>query len=112
MNNLEGWGEDRILIHGMSSKLHYQKKFWNMRGIWREPVFPGYSGMVPHDAKETWFERNWTRIVERIPSPCILQPTDGRFKEIAALYYKEQGSSANQLLFHGSLSTKPKALRE
>lgn len=90
MNNLEGWGgpntdswyEDRIAL---------QKKILKrMREYGIHPVLPGYSGMLPHNAKEklgvnvadpgTWCGYN---------RPAFLQPTDVRFQEIAALYYKE-----------------------
>lgn len=90
MNNLEGWGgpnsdrwyEDRVALQ---KKILKRMKEYGIR-----PVLPGYSGMLPHDAKEklgldvadpgTW--NGYHR-------PAFLQPTDPRFQEIAALYYKE-----------------------
>lgn len=90
MNNLEGWGgpntdawyEDRISL---------QKKILKrMREYGIHPVLPGYAGMLPHNAAEkigvnvanpgTWNGYN---------RPAFLQPTDARFGEIAALYYRE-----------------------
>ncbi|EGF57220.1 alpha-N-acetylglucosaminidase [Bacteroides fluxus] len=90
MNNLEGWGgpntdswyEDRIALQKRILK--------RMREYGIHPVLPGYSGMLPHNAKEklgvnvsdpgTWCGYN---------RPAFLQPTDTRFGEIAALYYEE-----------------------
>ncbi|MCR5130605.1 MAG: alpha-N-acetylglucosaminidase [Prevotella sp.] len=90
MNNLEGWGgplpdswytQQEIL----QKKILKRMKEWGMY-----PVLPGYSGMVPSNAREKlglnvavgglW--NGYTR-------PAFLQPTDERFHEIAALYYKE-----------------------
>ena len=90
MNNLEGWGgpntdswyEDRIAL---------QKKILKrMREYGIHPVLPGYSGMLPHNAKEKLGVNvanpgKWNGYHR----PAFLQPTDTRFKEIAALYYKE-----------------------
>ena len=47
--------------------------------------------MVPHDAKEK-LGLNVTEpeLWNGYLRPAFLQPTDSRFKEIAALYYKEQ----------------------
>lgn len=90
MNNLEGWG-------GANPKSWYTRQIGLQRQILKrmreygiEPVLPGYSGMLPNNAKEKlgvnvqdpgmWcgFRR-----------PAFLQPTDPRFQQIASLYYKE-----------------------
>ena len=90
MNNLEGWGgpnsdqwyEDRVAL---------QKKILKrMREYGIRPVLPGYSGMLPHDAKEKLGVNvtdpgQWNGFHR----PAFLQPTDERFQEIASLYYKE-----------------------
>ena len=90
MNNLEGWGgpnskqwyEDRVAL---------QKKILKrMRDYGIRPVLPGYSGMVPHDAHDklglnVTDPGRWNGYHR----PAFLQPTDERFQEIAALYYKE-----------------------
>ena len=52
---------------------------------------PGYSGMVPHDARE----RLHLDVADPgmwcgYKRPAFLQPTDRNFSRIAALYYKEQ----------------------
>lgn len=91
MNNLEGWG-------GPNPESHYRFQedlgrhiIGRMREFGMEPVLPGYSGMMPHDARETlgldvadggmWlgFKR-----------PSFLQPADSAFSRIAAIYYDEQ----------------------
>ena len=91
MNNLEGWG-------GPNSDNWYQQReqlqkriLKRMKELGIHVCLPGYSGMVPHDARQRlgldvadpglWCD--YTR-------PAFLLPTDKRFHEIAALYYKEQ----------------------
>lgn len=90
MNNLEGWGgpnPDSWYTRQVALQKRIIKR---MREYGIEPVLPGYSGMVPHNAKEklglnvsdpgTWCG---------YPRPAFLQPTDPHFQEIASLYYKE-----------------------
>lgn len=90
MNNLEGWGGPNP-DSWYTQQIALQKRIIKrMREYGIEPVLPGYSGMVPHNAKEklglnvsdpgTWCG---------YPRPAFLQPTDPRFQEIASLYYKE-----------------------
>lgn len=79
-----------------------------------EPVFPGYSGMVPHDAKEK-LGLNVTEpeLWNGYLRPAFLQPTDSRFKEIAALYYKERKLfSVKPITIQWTRSTKLKELRK
>lgn len=90
MNNLEGWG-------GPNSDGWYegreklQKRIVDrMARLDIHPVLPGYSGMVPHDAREKlaldvadpglWCAFN---------RPAFLQPADSRFDEVADIYYDE-----------------------
>ena len=90
MNNLEGWG-------GPNSENWYRRQedlqrriVSRMRELDIEPVLPGYSGMVPSDARTklgldvadpgTW---------NAYRRPAFLQPTDPRFADIARLYYDE-----------------------
>lgn len=90
MNNLEGWGgpnsdqwyEDRVALQ---KKILKRMKEYGIR-----PVLPGYSGMLPHDAKEK-LGLNVTDpgLWNGFHRPAFLQPTDSRFQEIASLYYKE-----------------------
>ena len=61
-----------------------------MREYGIEPVFPGYSGMVPHNAKEKLgLNVSDPGLWNGYRRPAFLQPTDPRFEEIASLYYKE-----------------------
>lgn len=91
MNNLEGWGGPNPDSWYTQQEVLQKKILKRMREYGIEPVFPGYSGMVPHDAGKklglnvTESER-WNGYVR----PAFLQPTDERFQEIAALYYKER----------------------
>lgn len=90
MNNLEGWGGPLpdswyIQQERLQKQILKRMKEWGM-----QPVLPGYSGMLPSNAKEKlgvnvadggkW--NGYTR-------PAFLQPTDSRFHEIATLYYQE-----------------------
>lgn len=90
MNNLEGWGgplpDSWYIQHErLQKQILKRMKEWGM-----QPVLPGYSGMLPSNAKQKlgvnvaeggkW--NSYTR-------PTFLQPTDERFHEIAQLYYQE-----------------------
>ena len=101
MNNIEGWGGP--LPEGwFPHQEALQKRILSRMSEWgMQPVLPGYSGMVPHDAAErlgldapdqgTW---------NRIQCPAILSPTDGRFADIAALYYEEQARLFGKASFY------------
>lgn len=90
MNNLEGWG-------GLNPDSWYERQeelqkriLKRMREYGIEPVLPGYSGMVPHNAKD----RLGLNVADPgrwngYPRPAFLQPTDPQFERIAALYYQE-----------------------
>lgn len=90
MNNLEGWG-------GPNPDSWYERQgelqkriLKRMREYGIEPVLPGYSGMVPHNAKD----RLGLNVADPgrwngYPRPAFLQPTDPQFERIAALYYRE-----------------------
>ncbi|MBQ5506091.1 MAG: alpha-N-acetylglucosaminidase N-terminal domain-containing protein, partial [Prevotella sp.] len=90
MNNLEGWGgplpDSWYIQHErLQKQILKRMKEWGM-----QPVLPGYSGMLPSNAKQKlgvnvaeggrW--NSYTR-------PTFLQPTDEKFHEIAHLYYQE-----------------------
>ncbi|MDE6783587.1 MAG: alpha-N-acetylglucosaminidase, partial [Paramuribaculum sp.] len=91
MNNLEGWG-------GPVSEAYYERQsslqqriLAEMRAWGMEPVLPGYSGMIPHDASSTlgiptadggsWL--GFTR-------PAVILPTSPDFDRVADIYYEEQ----------------------
>lgn len=90
MNNLEGWGGPNTESWYAEREKLQKQILQRMREFGMEPVLPGYSGMVPHDAdtrlgvtvsgKGIWngFER-----------PAFLLTTDPRFNEIADIYYDE-----------------------
>ena len=90
MNNLEGWGGPLPDSWYEQQKTLQKRILKRMREYGMEPVLPGYSGMMPHDAHEklnlnvtpggTW--NGYTR-------PSNLSATDSRFDEIADLYYRE-----------------------
>ena len=90
MNNLEGWGGPNPDSWYKQRETLQKQILKRMREYGIRPVLPGYSGMVPHNAKE--------RLVLNVSDPglwcgyrrpAFLQPTDPRFNEIADLYYKE-----------------------
>lgn len=90
MNNMEGWG-------GPNSDAWYDQrealqkqivKRMNELGI--NVCLPGYSGMVPHDARQRLaLDVSDPGMWCGYKRPAFLLPTDKRFTEIATLYYKE-----------------------
>lgn len=91
MNNLEGWGGPNPDSWYTQQEALQKKILKRMREYGIEPVFPGYSGMVPHDAnKKLGLNVTEPELWNGFTRPAFLLPTDSRFNEIAALYYKEQ----------------------
>ena len=90
MNNLEGWG-------GPNPESWYQQQTALQKRIIKrmheygiEPVLPGYSGMLPCNAKEKLgLNVSDPGLWNKYRRSAFLQPTDSRFQEIASLYYKE-----------------------
>lgn len=91
MNNLEGWGGPNPDSWYVQQEALQEKILKRMREYGIRPVFPGYSGMVPHDA-DVKLGLNVTKsgLWNGFTRPAFLQPTDERFAEIADLYYSEQ----------------------
>ena len=90
MNNLEGWGGPNPDSWYKQRETLQKQILKRMREYGIRPVLPGYSGMVPHNAKE----RLGLNVSDPglwcgYRRPTFLQPTDPRFNEIADLYYKE-----------------------
>ena len=90
MNNLEGWGGP-LPLSWYSRQEKLQKQILaRMRQLGMHPVLPGYSGMVPHDAKA----RLGLNVADAglwngFQRPANLLPTDPRFAEISKLYFDE-----------------------
>lgn len=90
MNNLEGWGGP-LPMSWYKQQENLQKKILKrMKQLGMQPVLPGYSGMMPHDAKQKLGldvadGGTWNGYVR----PANLLPTDKRFNEIADAYYTE-----------------------
>lgn len=90
MNNLEGWGGPNPDSWYTQQEVLQKKILKRMREYGIEPVFPGYSGMVPHDAnKKLGLNVTEPALWNGFTRPAFLLPTDSRFNEIASLYYKE-----------------------
>lgn len=90
MNNLEGWGGPNPDSWYERQEELQKRILKRMREYGIEPVLPGYSGMVPHNAKD----RLGLNVADPgrwngYPRPAFLQPTDPQFERIAALYYQE-----------------------
>ena len=90
MNNLEGWGGPNPDNWYKQRETLQKQILKRMREYGIHPVLPGYSGMVPHNAKE----RLGLNVSDPglwcgYRRPAFLQPPDPRFQEIAGLYYKE-----------------------
>ncbi|MCM1349350.1 MAG: alpha-N-acetylglucosaminidase [Firmicutes bacterium] len=91
MNNLEGEGATMTPAQMERQARLQQFIVQRMRALDIEPVFPGYSGMIPHDANEQlgfdvaspgkWCGYN---------RPAFLQPTDSAYSLVAKTYYGEQ----------------------
>lgn len=90
MNNLEGWGGPNPDSWYRQREALQKRILKRMNEYGIHPVLPGYSGMVPHNAKE----RLGLNVSDPglwcgYRRPAFLQPTDPRFQEIADLYYQE-----------------------
>ncbi len=90
MNNLEGWGGPLPLSWYKQQETLQKRILADMKAWGMHPVLPGYSGMMPHDAKQKLGLNvsdggKWNGYQR----PSNLLPTDSRFAEIADLYYKE-----------------------
>lgn len=91
MNNLEGWGGPNPDSWYTQQEALQKKILKRMREYGIEPVLPGYSGMVPHDAhQKLGLNVTEPELWNGFTRPAFLMPTDKRFAEIAALYYEEQ----------------------
>lgn len=90
MNNLEGWGGPNPDSWYENQATLQKKIIKRMRELGIEPVLPGYSGMVPNNAKEKLgLDVANPGLWCGYRRPAFLQPTDSNFQRIADLYYKE-----------------------
>lgn len=90
MNNLEGWGGPNPDSWYKKRAALQKKIVGRMRELGMKPVFAGYSGMVPCNAKE----KLGLNVTDPgmwcgYRRPAFLQPTDPKFARIAQLYYTE-----------------------
>lgn len=91
MNNLEGWGGPNPDSWYVRQEALQKKILKRMHEYGMKPVLPGYSGMVPNNADEKLgLNIAKPELWNGFTRPAFLQPTDSRFAEIAALYYREQ----------------------
>jgi len=91
MNNLEG--EGATMTKAQLNRQAELQRFiiQSMRDMDIEPVFPGYSGMVPHDSRselglEVADPGKWCGYNR----PAFLLPTDTAFARVAGTYYNQQ----------------------
>ena len=90
MNNLEGWGGPLPQSWYERQEKLQRQILGRMRQLGMRPVLPGYSGMVPHDAREKLgINVADAGLWNGFQRPANLLPTDPRFDEIAGLYYDE-----------------------
>lgn len=92
MNNLEGWGGPNLASWYEQTAQLEQRIVERYREWGIEPVFAGYSGMVPSDTA-LWRQLGLTRIQDPgrwngYQRPAFLQPTDPMFPKIAEAYYR------------------------
>lgn len=90
MNNLEGWGGP-MSDKWYEERAELQKKILErMSELGMDPVLPGYSGMVPHDAEERLgLNVSGKGIWNGFVRPTFLNSTDPQFNRIADIYYDE-----------------------
>lgn len=90
MNNLEGWGGPNPETW-YAQQVKLQQRILNRMRAWGiEPVFPGYAGMLPHNARE----KLGVNVADPgmwcgYRRPSFLLPTDPAFERIVGLYYTE-----------------------
>lgn len=101
MNNLEGWGGPNPDNWYKQQIALQQQIVKRMREYGIEPVLPGYSGMLPNNAKEKLGLNvsdpgSWCSYRR----PAFLQSTDPKFDKIAALYYKEMNKLYGKANFY------------
>ena len=90
MNNLEGWGGPLPLSWYERQEQLQKQILKRMKQLGMQPVLPGYSGMVPHDARERLgLNVSEAGLWNGFQRPANLLPTDERFDEIADIYYEE-----------------------
>lgn len=92
MNNLVGWGGPYPDCRYEDQEKLQRKIVKRMREYGMEPVFPGYSGMIPYSLKDKlnidisdpgyWGGGSFKR-------PAFLLPTNDKFDYIAEIYYQE-----------------------
>lgn len=102
MNNLEGWGGPNPESWYKQQVALQQKILNRMHDFGIEPVFPGYAGMVPNNAKDKlgldvtdpgkWCDYR---------RPAFLQPTDESFSRVAGLYYTEMEKLYGKAKYYG-----------
>ena len=90
MNNLEGWGGPNPDSWYTRQEELQRRIVRRMREWGIEPVLPGYSGMLPANAKE----RLGVDVADPgrwcgYRRPAFLQPQDPNFQWIARIYYQE-----------------------
>ena len=90
MNNLEGWGGPNPDSWYRQQEALQKKIVARMHELGIEPVFPGYSGMVPRNIGE----KLGYKIADPglwcgFPRPAFLSSEDEHFESFAAMYYEE-----------------------
>ena len=90
MNNLEGWGGPNSEKWYADRAALQRRILERMHELGMEPVLPGYSGMVPHDADERLGVKvSGKGIWNGFVRPAFLATTDPMFDRIADIYYQE-----------------------
>lgn len=92
MNNIEGWGGPNPESWYKQQVALQKKILKRMREYGIEPVYPGYCGMVPNNAKDKLgLNVSDPGVWCGYRRPAFLQPDDPRFEEISTIYYQELG---------------------
>ncbi len=89
MNNLEGWGGPVTEQWYEDSRILQRRVVDRMRELEIEPVFPGYAGMIPHDAgSKLGIDVADPGLWCGFTRPAFLMPGDETFDRVADLYYQ------------------------
>lgn len=96
MGNLEGWGGPMSLKSIKMQAALERKIMKRMKQLGIRPILQGFYGMVPHDISKVLSDFKNAPLADQgtwpgneFRRPAILIPGNGRFEEVADLYYSE-----------------------
>ena len=88
MNNLEGWGGPNPDTWYTQQEKLQKQILKRMKEYGMQPVLPGYSGMIPHDAKQNLALTLSTQDSGTDIRPANILPTHKRFQRLRTYIIK------------------------